>query len=291
MKLGKLGSWGFVDGMTAPEAAAFVKRVEAWGYAAHWIPEAVGRDALVSSSWLLANTTKLIIATGIANIYARDAFAMANGQRTLNEQSGGRFLLGIGVSHAPLVDMRGHAYEKPIPTMRKYLEAMAKAPYMAPPPPEKPITVVAALGPQMLKLSADLADGAHPYNVIPEHTAMARKILGPGKLLCVEQKVMLETDIKKAREGAGKALAGYLPMPNYQNMWIRSGFDSSDWADGKASDRLLDAVFAMGDESVIRKRIQAHWDAGADHVCIQAIQPDGNMQADERVLKMLAPAK
>src|SRR6266403_1468154 len=139
MELGKLGVWVSMDSMTAAAAAAFAKRVEAWGYTALWIPESRGRNALVHSSWLLANTQKLIVATGIANIYARDAMAMANGQRALAEQSDGRFLLGIGVSHAPSVTgLRGHHYGKPVATMRSYLREMQLAPYLAPEPPEKP---------------------------------------------------------------------------------------------------------------------------------------------------------
>src|SRR3981189_334144 len=200
MELGKLGVWVSMDSMTAAAAAAFAKRVEAWGYAALWIPESRGRNALVHSSWLLANTERLIIAAGIANIYARDPMAMANGQRGLNEQSGGRFLLGIGVSHAPTVSgVRGHTYGKPVATMRAYLEAMYAAPYLAPDPPERPLTILAALGPRMMALSGELADGAHPYNVPPEHSAEARRILGPGKLLCPEVWVLLESDAEKAR--------------------------------------------------------------------------------------------
>ena len=181
MELGKLGVWLGMDGMSAVQAAAFAKRVEEWGYGALWIPESRGRNALVHSSWLLSHTQRLIVATGIANIYARDPMAMANGQRTLAEQSGGRFLLGVGVSHRPMVEgLRGHSYGKPVTTMRAYLQAMRAAPYQAPEPPEKPLTVVAALGPRMMALSGELADGAHPYNVPPEHTAEARRILGAG---------------------------------------------------------------------------------------------------------------
>src|SRR6516164_8823453 len=147
MEVGRLGVWMALDGMTAAAGAAFAKRVEAWGYRALWLPESRGRNALVQSSWLLANTKALIVATGIANIYARDPMAMANGERGLAEQSGGRFLLGLGVSHRPTVEgLRGHVYAKPVTTMRRYLEAMKTAPYAAPPPPEAPLTILAALG-------------------------------------------------------------------------------------------------------------------------------------------------
>ncbi len=291
MHLGKLGVWSGLDSLTATETAEYAKRVEAWGYAALWQPESVGRNALTHSGWLLANTTRLVIATGIANIYARDAIAMAAGQHGLCEQSGGRFLLGIGVSHAPLVaGLRGHEYGKPIPAMRAYLEAMRKAPYHAPQPAEKPRTVVAALGPKMLALSAELADGAHPYNVTPEHTAQARAILGPGKLLCVEQKIILEADSAIARAAGRKMLALYLTLENYQANWRRQGFDESDWA-APGSDRLIDAMFAWGTEKAIRARIQAHWDAGADHVCIQPVDNKGETSIDERALAAFAPKR
>jgi probable F420-dependent oxidoreductase len=291
MELGKLGVWVSMDGMTAAAAAAFAKRVEDWGYAALWIPESRGRNALAHSSWLLANTRRLIVATGIANIYARDPMAMANGQRGLNEQSDGRFLLGVGVSHRPMVQgLRGHTYGKPVATMRAYLEAMRAAPYQAPEPREKPLTVVAALGPRMVALSGELADGAHPYNTTPEHTAEARSILGAGKVLCPEVWVLLETDPAAARRTAREALSRYLQLENYVNSWRRQGFGDDDLAGG-GSQRFLDAMVAWGSEAAIRTRIQAHWDAGAEHVCIQPIGPQGSRQVDERILELLAPAR
>jgi probable F420-dependent oxidoreductase len=291
MRLGRLGVWSAMDTMSAADGAAFAQRVEAWGYSALWLPESRGRNVLVHSSWLLANTKTLIVAPGIANIYARDPMAMKNGQRALAEQSGGRFLLGIGVSHRPSVEgLRGHTYGRPVATMRAYLEGMAAAPYAAPEPAEPPPTILAALGPRMLALSAELADGAHPYNVTPEHTAEARRILGPGKLLCPEVWVLLETDPAKARAAARQALAPYLRLDNYANNWRRLGFGDADLA-GNGSDRLVDATVAWGDESRIRAAIQAHWDAGADHVCIQTIRPDGSRLPDERLLAMLAPGR
>src|SRR5438477_2700925 len=262
MQLGKLGVWAPMDVLTAAEGAAFAQRVEGWGYSALWLPESRGRDVMVHSSWLLANTKALIIAPGIANIYARDAMAMANGQRALTEQSGGRFLLGVGVSHAPMVaGLRGHHYGKPVATMRAYLEAMAAAPYLAPDPPERPLTIVAALGPRMMALSGELADGAHPYNVPPEHTAEARGILGLGKLLCPEVWVLLERDAAKARSAARQALASYMQLDNYANNWRRIGF--ADDLAGGGSDRFVDANVAWGDEAAIRRRLKEHWDDGA----------------------------
>jgi probable F420-dependent oxidoreductase len=290
MKLGKLGVWAGLDGMTAADALAFAQRVEQRGFRTLWTPESRGRNVLVNAAWLLAGTSTLIVATGIANIYARDAVAMANAQRGLNEQSGNRFLLGLGVSHRPLVsDMRGHAYGRPVPTMRNYLQAMRSAPYQAPAPTEPPKCVLAALGPKMLALSAELSDGAHPYCVTPEHTAQARQILGAGKLLCPELMVLLETDAAKARAAARTALAPYLQLENYANNWRRLGFTEEDLAGG-GSNRLVDANVAWGDEAAIRARIQLFWDAGADHVCIQSIHPSGSRSIlDERIFDLLAP--
>ena len=286
MQLNKLGVWAATDSLSASNAADFARRIEAWGYGALWIPEAVGREIFSASAWLLANTSTLVVASGIANIYARDPVSSAAAQKGLNEQSGGRFLLGLGVSHVPLVEMRKHAYGKPVATMRAYLQGMAEADYRAISPPAPPKTVLAALGPKMLELSAELADGAHPYNVPPEHTHQARSILGPGKLLCVEQAAVLETNAAEARAIARRFLAIYLGLPNYVDNWRRLGFADSDFTGG-ASDRLIDAVIAWGDEKAIRARIQEHWQAGADHVCVQALGPTS--LPDERLLALLAP--
>lgn len=289
MKLGKLGVWSSLDGMTAADGLAFARRVEAWGYQTLWMPESRGRNVLVNAAWILAGTTTLNVASGIANIYARDPMATANAHRGLNEQSGGRFLLGLGVSHVPMVTgLRGHEYGKPVPTMRAYLKGVADAPYQAPPPKDRPLTVIAALGPAMLKLAAEATDGAHPYCVTPEHTAQARKILGAGKLLCPELMVLLETDPAKARQIARGHISHYVQLENYAANWRRLGFTDADMADG-CSDRFIDANIAWGDEAAIRRRIQEHHDAGADHVCIQPLNPDGSRVPDERVLALLAP--
>jgi probable F420-dependent oxidoreductase len=292
MEIGKLGVWSAQDVLSADDAVAQARRIEAWGYGALWQPEAMGRNVLVHSGLILAHTTTLVVATGIANIYARGAVTTASGQMTLAEASKGRFLLGLGVSHIPMVEgVHRHAYGKPVQTMRNYLTDMASARHMAPRPTDKPLTLIAALGPKMLALAAELADGAHPYNVPPEHTLDARRILGPGKLLCPEQMVLLESDPAKARAAGRKALSIYTTLPNYLNNWLRLGFTSDDFENG-GSDRLIDAIIAWGDEKAIRARIQAHWDAGADHVCIQSLRGvDTTAAADERILELLAPAR
>ena len=248
---------------------------------------------LVHSSWLLANTKTLIVAPGIANIYARDPMAMANGQRALAEQSGGRFLLGIGVSHR--ADGRPGCAATPTASRSRrcgpICEAMRAAPYLAPDPPEKPLTIVAALGPRMMALSGELADGAHPYNVPPEHTAEARRILGPGKLLCPEVWVLLETDPAKARSAARQALAPYHAARQLrQQLAPARALATTTWR--AAAPTALSTPMSPGaTEEAIRKRIQEHWDAGADHVCIQSISPDGSRRPDEKVLALLAPAR
>src|SRR5262245_59460536 len=292
MNIGRLGVWASMDGMTASEAVAFAQRVEGWGFGALWLPESRGRNVLVLASWLLAGTRTLTIATGIANIYARDAQATASGQLALAEQSGGRFLLGLGVSHVPLVEgLRGHTYGKPVETMLAYLEAIQRASYTAPRAAEPPKTLLAALGPKMLALSGTHADGAHPYLVTPSHTRDARRILGAGKLLCPEQTVIAETDAAKARRIGRAWLGRYLEMANYRNNLARLGFDAGELTGG-GSDRLVDAVIAWGDIAVIRRRIDEHWSAGADHVCIQTLNPDESTPAvpDEKLLAALAPA-
>jgi len=289
MKLGKLGVFCFTDTLTPAQLKELAQHTEKLGYAALWYAEAFGYDSLSLGSFLLNQTETLIIASGIANIYARDATAAKQGQHSLAMFSGGRFLLGLGVSHTPLVeDARGHHYGKPLATMRAYLDAMEKAAAIAPVLEEPPPTVLAALGPKMTELAAARTAGALPYNVTPEHTARARAIVGPDKWLCVEQKVLMVGDPGKAREVARQAMALYMPLPNYRNNWQRLGFSEADLADG-GSDRFLDAMVAWGDESTIQQRIQEHFDAGANHVCIQALHPEGRPLPDLNALAAFAP--
>ena len=286
--LGKLGVWSFIDGYSAEESAEFAQKLEQWGYSALWLPEAVGRDPFAIIAYLSAKTQSLVFATGIANIYARDPMTTNTLRKTLAELAPGRFILGLGVSHAPLVhDIRGHEYKKPVTTMRNYLEAMESSLYMGPESSIDAPILLGALRENMLKLSAEKAQGAHPYFVTPEHTANARKTLGADALLCPEQMVMLETDPEIARPVARQHMATYIALPNYCNNLKTLGFDDSDFQDG-GSDRLVDAIFAWGDEKTIRDRIQAHWNAGADHVCIQTFKSDGSMDPDLSLLESLS---
>ena len=274
MDIGRIGIWTAAldqqPGARAQEAAA---EIEALGFGALWFPEALGREAFTSAAVLLAGTRRLVIATGIANIWVRDATAMAAAQKTLAEAYPDRFLLGMGVSHAPLVGMRGHDYGKPLSAMRRYLDAMDAAPFIALGPATPPKRVIAALAPKMLELSAERAWGSHPYFVPPEHTARARAALGPAALLAPEQAVVLETDAATARTIARGHMAMYLTLPNYVNNVKRLGFTDDDVANG-GSDRLVDAIVAWGDLDAVRRRVQAHLDAGANHVCLQALDAD-----------------
>jgi probable F420-dependent oxidoreductase len=274
MDIGRIGIWTAVlDQQPAARARQAAAEIEALGFGALWFPEALGREAFTNAALLLGGTRRIVVATGIANIWVRDATAMAAAQKTLAEAHPGRFLLGIGVSHAPLVGMRGHDYDKPLSAMRRYLDAMDAAPFVAVGPSTPPQRVIAALAPRMLELAAERAWGSHPYFVPPEHTARARAALGPAALLAPEQAVVLETDAATARAIAREHMGMYLTLPNYVNNLKRLGFSDADVANG-GSDRLVDAIVAWGDLDAVRRRVQAHLDAGADHVCLQALDAD-----------------
>jgi probable F420-dependent oxidoreductase len=276
METGKLGVWYFFDGMSSADAAAAAKRIEGLGYGTLWIPETVGKSPVALASWLLANTSTLNVATGIINIYHREPGVTMAAQKSLAEQSGGRFLLGMGVSHKPLVEgVRGLEYGPPVATMRRYIEGMKSAPYAAFPPAEEPPLVIAALGPKMLELAASACTGAHPYFTTPEHTHMARGILGDDPWLCVEQKVIFETNAEKARELARPVAQIYNKLPNYRNNWLRMGLTEDDV--DNLTDHFIDSTFAWGSIDTIKARLQEHWDAGASHVCVQPVNPNGAM--------------
>jgi probable F420-dependent oxidoreductase len=290
MDIKKLGMWFFLDAMTAPETAEFAQQVEKLGYGALWIPEAIGREPFPHAAYLLAKTERLVLATGIANVWARDAMTMAAAARTTAELSGGRFLLGIGVSHAPLVArLRGHEYTKPYSYMKDYLPKMKNAMYAAAKPPEEPPVVIAALHPKMLALAAAETRGTHTYFVPPEHTAKARAAIGEKPWICAAQAVILETDAAKARAAAREYMKTYVPrLPNYTNNLKALGWKDEEFENG-CSDRLVDAIVAWGDERKIRDRIDAHLKAGATHVCILPLRADGSPKPDSRAVEAFAP--
>jgi probable F420-dependent oxidoreductase len=274
--MGRVGIWtGQLDFSPVSVVREAAREVEAAGYGALWTGEAVGREVLTAAHLLLGASERLVVGTGIANIWARDALAMAAGQLALGEAFPGRFVLGIGVSHKPLLDVRGQDYGKPLSFMRDYLAGMDQgySVYRAERPEPWPPRVLAALGPKMLELAASAADGAHTYFVPPEHTADARERLGAGKLLAPEQVCVLSTDPTVAREIARRHTTSYLRLANYTNNLKRFGFDDADFADG-GNDRLVDTICAWGTVDTIAARVKAHLDAGADHVAVQVLVDD-----------------
>lgn len=288
-RVGRVGVWAATDAMPVGDAAALAVLLQDLGYGTLWLPETLGRDPFVHVAHLADRATTLTFATGIASIHHRHPGAMLQATNALAEQTGGRFVLGLGVSHAPMVaGLRGLPYERPVQTMRTYLEGIDASPYLAPAPATPAPRLLAALGPKMLELAASHADGALPYWTTPDHTATARSILGPDKLLCVEQKVVLTSDPDIGRATAAAALSIYADLPNYRNSWLRLGFTDEE-IDARAP-RFVDAVVAWGDAAAISERIRQHHDAGADHVCIQALPPGRPVGADEAALRALAPA-
>lgn len=273
--LGPVGVWSFaLETLSAEEERDALAQVEDLGYPSLWFPESIGsREAFAHASWILASTRRLVAATGIANVWARDPYAMANGWRMLADAYPERFVLGLGVSHQPSVERRGGTYEKPYTRMREYLDAMDRSASTASEPASPPRRVLAALGPRMLELAAERSLGAHPYFVPVEHTAFARQRLGAGPVLAVEQAVVLSKDAGEARRIARGYAGRYLRLENYANNLRRMGWTDADIADG-GSDALIDAVIAWGDEDAIAGRVRAHREAGADHVCVQVLTGD-----------------
>ncbi len=271
--VGRLGIWtAQFDFIPAGQLRETVAEIEELGYGTIWFGENVGRETVSQSSLVLSATKRIVVATGIQNIWVRDPFTAMAGQNVLSEAFPGRFLLGLGVSHSRLSqDRQSSAYKQPLATMRNYLTAMdeLRERYRAVRPASTG-RVLAALGPRMLALAAEMSDGAHPYFVPPEHTARAREILGPDKLLAVEQAVVVETNPDIARAIGRSHTRRYLPLVNYTNNLRRLGFTDPDF-ENEGSDKLVDAVVAWGDEDAIVKRVRQHWDAGADHVCLNVV--------------------
>ena len=284
VELGRVGIWYPTDRLDAAGLRALLRTVEGHGYGTLWYPESRGFESIALAGFLLANSERLTIGSSIANIYARDAFTARRALATLNALRGGRFSLGLGVSHIPLVEgLRGHRYDKPVPAMRAYLEGIRKGGDAA---LEGPV-LLAALGPKMLALAAAQADGAVPYNVTPEHTRQAATVLGSGKVLAVEQKVCVETDRARARALGRRELARYTALPNYVNNWLRLGFTEAELADG-GSDRFIDAMVLSGDAEAVKRGLRAHFEAGATHVSLQPVTEDGDTRHRDAMLEALA---
>lgn len=267
--LGRVGVWaGRLRVLPASEAIDAVLRFEAAGYDAVWISEGLGKEILSHATLLLAATERVTIATGVANIWARDAVSMRNGVRTITDAFPGRFVAGLGVSHGPMVEARGHDYSRPLASMTAYLDAMVGAPYDGPPTRDEAPVVIGALGPGMLALARDRTQGGHTYAVPVEHTRRARAILGADRLLAPEQGAVLDRDLASARATARSGVRLHLRLPNYRNNLRRLGWEPRD-LDGGGSDALIDALVATGGPDAIAERVRDHFVAGADHVAVQ----------------------
>jgi probable F420-dependent oxidoreductase len=287
-RLGPVGVWlGSFGPASIEQERVAVRRIEELGYGSIWCGEAIGgKEAFAHQSVLLAATERIVTGTGIANVWARHPATMQGGAATLGAAYPDRFMLGVGISHASLVDRSGQTYERPLNHMARYLDGMDVAAVNGP-ATERPISrVLAALRPQMLALARDRADGAHTYFVPPSHTLVAREALGPGKLLIPQQAVVLNTDPDDARRIARGHTQPHLRLPNYVNNLKYLGYTDQEISAGN-SDRLVDAIVARGDEAAIAKRVNEHLDAGADHVLLQ---PLGDLDGVLSQLENLAPA-
>jgi probable F420-dependent oxidoreductase len=292
MKIGTLGLFTTTNGLTSAESIALARRAESLGYGALWLPEPpLGRNTMVQAAVLLQATHRVAVGTAVAVTYARDPSAALGAQMGLAELSGGRFVLGLGVSHAPSVEgVRKLDYSpKPVAAMRSYIEGMRAFTYPGVKPAETPPLMLAALGPAMTALARDLSDGVLAFNSVPSWTKEQRRILGPGKVLAVEQKVVRASSAEAVLPYARRTLERYMALPNYLNNFRRQGYSDADFANG-GSDKLLLDLFAWGERAAIQARIDAHYAAGADHVYLSLIDPDDKRGApDDTLLEMLAP--
>ncbi len=271
-KLGRVGVWsGELRGGDPAERAEAIAEVEAVGYRAIWIPGGGAADFLDIVDALLTASRSAVIATGIINVWRVGAPQVVAWWKQLPPEHRTRLLLGLGISHGPMI---GADYSRPVTTMKAYLDGLDAG---GPPAEHR---CLAALAPKMLELARDRTAGSHPYLVPPEHTAIARERLGPNALLAPEQTVVLETDPGRAREIARSALGVYLKLPNYVNNWRRLGFSEEDVT--TPSDRLIDAIFAWGTPEAIGTRVKAHLDAGADHVCLQVVRHEDDRKGYPR---------
>lgn len=287
--LGEVGAWSFaLDELSAGAERQTVAEIEALGYPALWVPEGLASKEIVAHvGLLLASSERLTVAAGIANMWARDAVSLANAARLLADDHPGRFVLGIGVGHGYSTTTRGSEYRRPLSRMREYLDRIDDAPTSAPEPARPAPRMLAALGPRMLELAAERTAGAHTYFVPVEHTIDARRALGPGPVLAVEQTVVLTEDTAVGRRLAREFTSSYLELPNYANNLRRLGFGETDVA-GAGSDRLVEATIGIGGVDFIADRVRAHLDAGADHVAVQVLTGAGATAVRE--LRELAPA-
>jgi probable F420-dependent oxidoreductase len=287
--LGRLGAWGHLDSLPIDDARAYARRVDELGYGTLWVPETVGREPFTLLGLLAAETSDILLGTSIVGIWGHDAQTTRMAAQTLQEATGGRFVLGLGVSHMHLAQkVRGHLYERPLSRMREYLAAYRDALYRGPVAEAtgEPPVLLAALRERMLRLAAVEADGAFPYLITPERVAWTRQVLDTAAaeagrttrpILAVSMPAALEKDLEAARAMARVYLAPYLRTPNYQACWVEQGFDEADW-EKPGSERLVDAMVAQGDVDALRSRVTELLGAGADHVAVIPLGPDGGTE-------------
>ena len=277
------------DAMSPADLLAHVRRIEALGYPSVWIPDMFGREIYVTAGYLLANTERIQVATGVAHIYGRDAIASVQAARTLAEFSGGRFIQGLGVSHPIAAEARGLEWRNPVVAITEYVTAMRGPTPLQTREPEPPVPIyVAAHGPKMMAAAAAVADGANTYMQVPEHTADARRVLGPHKVLNVVLPSCLSADPEVARAAGRRAVAMYLPLPAYQRQWAAQGFTPDDWA-GTGSDRLVDTYVAWGDAPTLQAKMRAHIQAGATSIVLGTL-PTSRAAGPWELLEALAPS-
>jgi probable F420-dependent oxidoreductase len=270
--IGRLGLWDAgLCYAPAEVARSAIAELEGAGYGAAWLHEG-GRDAFVGAAMLLAATRRLAVGTSIVSIWRHEPGQMAAAARSLGEEFPGRFVLGIGTSHHTARSWHGRGYARPVTDMADYLDAIDSS-YWGGPRPAVPVPrMIAALGPRMLELARRRSRGAIPYLVPVEHTRFARAALGAEPVLAVHQAIVVGEPRARARQLARAYVAPYLQLPNYRNNLIRLGFAENE-LDRDGSDRLIDALVAIGDAEEVAERVQAHLGAGADHVCVNPLRP------------------
>ena len=288
MDLSRPGAFCFLDSLPGHALGPFARKVEQLGYSVLWFAETMGRESFALAAYLLGQTERLVIASGIAVAYSREPVAAMNAGRALAELYPDRFILGLGVSNAASNARRGVRYERPLDFMRDYLGRMKDAPYTAPAPISDPPVVLGSFRPRMVELAVQATAGVLTYFTPVETTAEVQKVVPRGKWLCAEQAVLLESDATRARSVARAYMKRYLENAHYAALLRPLGFDDADLADG-GSDRLVDAIVAWGSADALRARLAAHQAAGASHVCVLPLSLDGTMAPDERVLEALAP--
>lgn len=286
------------EGTIGTDLVAAVKRMEELGYDEYWHPEVMGRETFSACAYLLANTSRIMVSSGIASVYARDPFNAAQATNSLAEFSGGRFRLGLGVSHPVLVEPRGHTWIPPVRKMREFLQRMKDAPLQSPLADHPARVIVAGHGKGLMGVARDHADGSFLFLQPHEAIRLARQTVGPDKEVHAAVRCVLDANPATARDLARHACAFYISQPAYQKRWVELGFEEGDWENG-GSDRLIDAICAWGDADQLREKLDTYFEAGASHVAIYPCNPDEEYSADDPVsrnwnwplLEALAPSR